>query len=356
MSLDKLREQIDNIDSRLVELLNERARVVVEIGKIKGKTDGAIYAPAREKVVIEKIVKANRGPLPDKTLVAIWREMMSGSFFLERPLRIAYLGPEGSFSHSAAMVKFGQSVEYEGVTDINSIFREISRGHCDLGVVPIENSSGGVVGETMDSFIDSDVLICAEVYMSIHHNLLANCPLEEIEKVYSKPEIFSQCRNWLSSTFEETKTIAVASSARAAQMAAQEPRTAAIGSRLAGELYGLKLVYENIEDMTNNITRFLIIGKEDARSTGEDKTTVLFSTSHKAGALVDVLEEFKRYGLNMTSIDSRPSRKREWEYYFFVDMLAHRENENFKEGLIAAKNHCMQLSVLGSYPRSEMVL
>ncbi|MCK5171937.1 MAG: prephenate dehydratase, partial [Planctomycetes bacterium] len=352
MSIDELRKKIDTLDAQLIELLNARARVVIEIGKLKSQTAGPIYAPDREKQVFEKISKANNGPLPDKALVAIWRELMSGSFFLERPLRIAYLGPQGSFSHTAAMLKFGQSVEYEAVTDIRTIFDEVSKGHSDLGVVPIENSAGGGVTESLDAFVDTDVMICAEVYMAIHHSLLANCPLEQIEKVYSKPEVFAQCRTWLSSTFEDNKTIAVASTARAAQMAAAEANTAAIGSTMAAELYGLKVVCENIEDIANNVTRFLIISKEDAKPTGDDKTAILFSTAHKAGALVDVLEVFRRYGLNLTNIESRPSRKREWEYYFFADFLAHKEDENIKKALHETKKHCLQLSVLGSFPRS----
>ena len=207
MSLEDLRKRIDDLDREIVELLNERARVVIEIGKLKNKTGGQIYAPDREKKVFERITKANKGPLPDKCLMAVWRELMSGSFFLERPLRIGYLGPGGSFSHTAAMLKFGQSVEYESVADIRSIFDEVSKGHCDLGLVPIENTTGGGVIETLDALVDSDVKVCAEVLMAIHHNLLAKCSLEEIEKVYSKPEVFAQCRNWLSATFKEAKTI-----------------------------------------------------------------------------------------------------------------------------------------------------
>lgn len=356
MSLDKLRKQIDEMDHKLVELLNERAKVVVEVGKLKSQTDGQIYAPDREKAVLDKIAKLNSGPLPDKTLAAIWRELMSGSFFLERPLRIAYLGPQGSFSHSAAMLKFGQSVEYEAVTDIKSIFDEVSKGHSDLGVVPIENSAGGGISETLDAFIDSDALICAEVYMAIHHCLLANCALEDVEKVYSKPEVFAQCRNWLSSTFTEAKTVSVASSARAAQMAAEEPNTAAIGSEVAAELYDIKIICRNIEDITNNITRFMVICKEDAKPTGDDKTAMLFSTSHKAGALVDVLHVFRKHGLNLTNIESRPSKKREWEYYFFVDFTGHKNDDNVKEALEDARQHCLQLSVLGSYPINKTLL
>jgi len=356
MSLEELRTKIDEIDKQLVKMLNERARIVVEIGKFKNQTDKPIYAPDREKVVLERIIKANEGPLPDRCLVAIWRELMSGSFVLERPLRIAYLGPEGSFSHTAAMLKFGQSVEYEPLADITSIFEEVSKGHCDLGLAPVENTMGGGVIETLDALIDSDVKVCAEVLMAIHHNLLANCPLEEIEVIYSKPEVFAQCRNWLSSTFKGANTIAAPSTAKAAQTAANEPKAAAIGSHIAAELYGLKVVYENIEDIANNITRFLVISKEDAKKTGEDKTAILFSTAHKAGALADVLDVFKKFDINLTNIESRPSKKRQWEYYFFMDCLGHRTDKKILDGLEESRKHCLQLSILGSFPRATELL
>jgi len=356
MSLDELRNQIDKLDHQLVKLLNERARVVIEIGKLKNKTGGQVYAPDREKKVFARIAEANEGPLPDKCLVAIWRELMSGSFVLERPLRIGYLGPGGSFSHTAAMLKFGQSVEYEPLADIRSIFDEVSRGHCDLGIVPIENTTGGGVIETLDALVDSDVKICSEVLMAIHHSLLANCRSEEIEKIYSKPEIFAQCRNWLSATFKEAQTVPVASSAKAAQMAAAESGAAAIGSVVAAELYGLKVVCENIEDIANNVTRFLVIGREDAKPTGEDKTAILFSTAHKAGALANVLDVFKQYNINLTNIESRPSKKREWEYYFFMDFIGHRTEEQVRKGLEDAGKHCLQLSILGSFPRATKLL
>ena len=356
MSLQELRKKIDRLDARLVELLNERANIVIEIGKIKNIDAKPIYAPDREKQVLDKILKANKGPLPDRCLTAIWRELMSGSFVLERPLRIAYLGPEGSFTHTAAMLKFGQSVEYEAVLDIRTIFDEVSKAHCDLGIVPVENSAGGGVIETLDALIDSDVMVCAEVLMAIHHNLLANCALHEAEKVYSKPEVFAQCRNWLSATFKEAKTVSVASSAKAAQMAADEPYSAAIGSRIAAELYGLKIVCENIEDIPNNVTRFLVIGKQDTKRTSDDKTAMLFSTAHKAGALADVLNVFKSCGVNLTNIESRPSKKRQWEYYFFVDCQGHKGDENVRQAVEQARSHCLQLSVLGSFPRATSLL
>jgi chorismate mutase/prephenate dehydratase len=356
MSLEDLRKRIDKIDHQLVQLINERAQIVIEIGKLKNKIDKPIYAPEREKEVLAKVTQANKGPLPNKCLVAIWRELMSGSFMLEKPLRIGYLGPGGSFSHTAAMLKFGQSVEYEPLADIKSIFDEVSKGHCDLGVVPVENTTGGGVIETLDAFIDSNVKVCAEVLMAIHHNLLANCPLPEIEKIYSKPEVFAQCRNWLSATFKDAQTIPVASTAKAAQMAAAEPGASAIGSKIAAELYGLKIVCENIEDTANNITRFFVVASEDSRPTGEDKTAILFSTAHKAGALADVLDIFKQYNINLTNIESRPSKKRQWEYYFFMDFIGHRMDEQVQKALEEARKHCLQLSILGSFPRATELL
>jgi chorismate mutase/prephenate dehydratase len=271
-------------------------------------------------------------------------------------LRIGYLGPAGSFSHTASMLKFGQSVEYEPLADITSIFDEVSKGHCDLGLAPVENTMGGGVIETLDALIDSNVKVCAEVLMAIHHSLLGNCSLEEIEKIYSKPEVFVQCRNWLSATFKEAQTVPVASTARAAQMAADEPGAAAIGSSVAAELYGLRIICENIEDIANNITRFLVISREDARPTGEDKTAILFSTAHKAGALADVLDVFKRYNINMTNIESRPSKKRQFEYYFFVDFSGHRTDKNVQKGIEETRKHCLQLSILGSFPRATELL
>jgi chorismate mutase/prephenate dehydratase len=355
-NLDDLRKQIDEIDAKLVELLNQRAGIVIEVGKLKRQTSTPVYSPDREKEVLEKITRQNKGPLPNKCLNAIWRELMSGSFTLERPLRIGYLGPAGSFSHTAAIGKFGTSVDYEPIVDIRSIFDEVSKGHCDLGVVPIENTLGGGVIETFDALVDSNVKVCAEILMAIHHNLLANCNLDQIEKIYSKPEVFAQCRNWLASTFKDARTVAEASTAKAAQKAAKESKSAAIGSTIAAELYDIKIICENIEDTPNNVTRFFVVAKEDSKPTGQDKTSVLFSTAHKAGALVDVLEIFKKYEVNLTNIESRPSKKREWEYYFFVDFAGHHSEEKIQKALDEAKKHCLQLSILGSFPRATEVL
>ena len=352
--LEELRKQIDELDRKIVELLNARARVVVEIGKAKQATGAQIYAPDREKAVLDRVVALNTGPLPQRTLQAIYRELMSGSFALEQPLRIGYLGPEGSFSHLAAVRKFGASVEYLPMADIRAVFEETGKGHVDLGMVPIENSLGGGVIETMDAFMDHDVRIRAEVLVEIHHNLLANCPPEEITMIASKPEIFAQCRNWLSRSFHKADRIPVASSARAAEMAAQQHGMAAIGSVMAAELYGLKVIFANIEDNPSNLTRFFVIGKgEGPGPTGSDKTTLMFTTVHRAGALVEVLNVLGAHGVNMTNIDTRPSKRRNWEYYFFVDCEGHMAEPNMAEAVEDATAHCLEMHVLGSYPKAN---
>jgi len=356
MDLQELRRQIDALDEKIVELLNKRAEIVVQIGKIKHAHQAPIYSPDRERAVLEKICKINRGPLPNSALQAIWRELMSASFALEKPMRIAYMGPEGSFSHLAATEKFGASVEYEAVADIRGVFDEVMRGRADFGVVPFENATGGGVIDTLDAFIDSDVKICAEINRAIHHNLLANCPLEQIERVYSKPEVFAQCQRWLGETGLAGKTIAVASTSKAAELAAGEEHAAAVGSALAAELYGLRIVTANIEDNPNNATRFVVVGRRPAEPTGDDKTSLMFITAHKAGALADVLMVFKQNRINLTFIESRPSRKRNWEYYFFVDAEGHMKDEAMATAVAEARTHCLELKVLGSFPRAPELL
>jgi chorismate mutase/prephenate dehydratase len=350
--LSDLRRRIDELDQQIVGLLNARAQVVVEVGKTKLATGVPIYAPDREHAVLERIAEINNGPLPQRTLQAIYRELMSGSFALEKPLRIGFLGPQGSFSHLASQRKFGASVEYLPLADIRAVFDELARGHCDLGLVPIENSVGGGVIDTLDAFIEHNVHICAEVIVEIHHNLLANCPPEDIRVIASKPEIFAQCRNWLSTRFNDVQLLPVASSSKAAEMAAAERGMAAIGSSLAAELYGLKTVFANIEDTTNNQTRFFVISTTPARRTGNDKTAIMFTTAHRAGALVEVLNVLARNGINLTNIDTRPSKRRNWEYYFFIDAEGHCEDANFAKAIGEAREHCSELHVLGSFPRA----
>ncbi len=358
INLDELREKIDQLDEQLVQLLNERAKIVEDVGKIKrnNKDAPAIYAPDRERAVFDKVLASNKGPLPDKCLLAIYRELMSGSFYLERPLRIAFLGPEGSYSHMAALTKFGQSVEYEPLPNIAEVFCEIERKHCDQGIVPIENSIAGGIGETLDALIESSVIIRNELRIAIHHNLLANCKQSDIQIIYSKPEVFSQCRKWLNATLPNVSTVSTGSSAEAAQIAAKESNAGAIGSKIAADLYDLKVINENIEDAPNNTTRFFVIGRETVRSTGKDKTSIIFSTAHKTGALSDVLSEFQKRSINLLNIESRPSKKREMEYYFFVDLQGHQDDGHVIEALREVKKHCLQLSVLGSYPICQEIL
>lgn len=359
-ALSDLRRQIDELDHKIVALLNARARIVVEVGRVKHQHNTPIYAPDREKIVLERVRKANRdvgGPLPDSCLEAIYRELMSGSFALEKPLRISFLGPQGSYSHLASVKKFGSSVEHVPVAGIATVFEEVARGHADLGLVPIENSTIGGVIESMDAFLEHrTVTIVAEVMIAIHSHLLANCKPEEVKVIYSKAEALDQCRQWINATFRDAARTPVASSSKAAELAAREPGAAAIGSSLAAELYGLKVLFANIEDNPANTTRFLVIGKQPAKRTGDDKTSLIFTTTHKSGALVDVLDVFRRWGINLTNIDTRPSQKRNFEYFFYVDLVGHIEDEPVRRALDEAKNHCNMLTVLGSFPRAIDIL
>jgi chorismate mutase / prephenate dehydratase len=354
--LEALRNQIDSLDEKIVGLLNERARVVVDIGKFKQANKQPVYAPEREKAVLEKVRKLNQGPLSDRCLEAVYRELMSGSFQLEKPLRIGYLGPEGTFSHHAAARKFGQSVDYVPLTEIPGVFEEVVRGHIDYGLVPVENSIGGGIIDTLDAFQQSSARICAEVQIGVHHNLLAKEPWERITKICSKAEVFSQCRNWLTTTAKDRMHIPVESTTAAAKMAKELPGVAAIGSKQAADLYELHVLFENIEDNPDNITRFFVISREAAKKSGDDKTAVMFTTAHKPGALAEVLDVFKENGINLTDIEKRPSKKVNWEYYFFIDAQGHQDEPNMQKAIAEARQHCLQLTVLGSYPRAMEVL
>ena len=351
--LSEFRQRIDELDNQIVRLLNERARVVVDIGETKRHSNAPIYDSDREQDVLRRIAEFNEGPLLPKTLQAIYREMMSGSFALEKSLRVGFLGPDGSFSHQTALRKFGASVEYEPLADVHAVFEEVEKSHCDLGIVPVENTTGGDVVDTLDCFIDSHVMVVAEVVAEVHHNLLANCSPEEITAIASKPEVFAQCRQWLASQGRKENFINVASSAKAAEMATSEKGLAAIGSTLAAELYNVKVIFANIEDNPNNRTRFFVIGTTPARKSGNDKTAIMFTTRHEAGALVEALKAFSEYGVNLTNIASRPSQRRQWEYYFFIEAEGHCQDDNVAKALDAARSHCGELHLLGSFPRAR---
>ena len=356
MNLDELRKEIDRLDEQIIKLLNDRAKVVIQVGQLKNANNAPVYAPDREHRILERIQQLNDGPLANRSLLAIYRELMSGSFALERCLRVGCLGPEGSFSHVAATNKFGASAEYLTLPDIRSVFDHVARSHIEVGVVPIENSIGGGVIDTLDAFLEMPVQICAEIRLAVHHNLLAKCTLEQVKRIYSKPEIFTQCRSWLSGTFEKVDIIPVASSAKAAEMASQEENCAAIASMVAAELHNLNTLCANIEDYPNNETRFLVISKDPAKPTGNDKTSVLVTTAHKPGALVSMLDAFRQNKINLTYIDSRPNKKQNWEYNFFVDAQGHLEEPAMKAALAEARKHATQLIVMGSYPQALDVL
>ncbi len=354
--LADLRRRIDTVDKRLVEVISERARIVVDIGKAKQSDGTPIYAPHREAEVLSRALANNHGPLSDRTIEAVYRELMSGSFSLELPLRLGHLGPRGSFSHIAAMKHFGSSVECVDLGSIDGVLAEVAAGRCHYGLVPYENSIGGSITESLDALAEHDVTIYAETLIEVSHAFLANCPATDVTTIYSKREVFGQCRKWLVRQYPEAELISMESSAAAVRRTASEPNAGAIGSILAGELYGVKPLYEQIQDNPNNVTRFLIIGREAALPTGDDKTTIMFVTADKPGALVDVLAVFRDADINLSHIDKRPSGRTNWQYTFFIDCGGHRTEDAMTRALKDAATHCVSLKVLGSYPRAVRIL
>ncbi len=358
-SLDELRQRIDDLDSQLVAALAERARLVVEVGLAKQRDAVPIYVPHREREVIRRAIERHRaagGPLQDRTIEAVFREIMSGSFSLERPLRIGYLGPQGSFSHVAAVRHFGSSVEMVDLHEIQHVFQEVAAGRCHYGYVPYENSTGGGVTDTLDAFLEHRVTIYAEALIEVNHALLGHGPPEGIRRVYSKAQAFSQCRQWLARHYPNVELIEETSTSAAVRRAAEEPSAAAVGSAFAGELYGVPALAERIQDKPDNITRFLVIGQDAAKRTGADKTTIMFITADRPGALVDVLAAFRDASVNLSHIDKRPSGSQNWEYTFFIDAEGHQEDEKLIKALAGARTHCVSLTVLGSYPRAARIL
>ncbi|MCM8784284.1 MAG: prephenate dehydratase [Candidatus Omnitrophica bacterium] len=350
MELIQLRKKVDMVDKKIVELLNERAELTLKIAKVKRGLKESIYVPDRESEVYNKVFRANKGPLKNESLSAIYREIMSASLSLEKCLRIAYLGPPATFTHLAALRKFGSQVEYVDCRGITDVFNEVEKGNADYGVVPIENSIEGAVTHTLDMFVDSDVNICSEISLEIEHNLLAKCKKNEIRKVYSNPQVFGQCRIWLESNLPRAELVEVSSTTKAAEFASCEKLSAAIASEMAAERYGLKILASSIEDSPHNVTRFLVIGKSLTRPTGKDKTSVMFSIKDRVGALHAMLFPFKKHNINLTKIESRPSKRKPWDYYFFIDLEGHIEDRKVKNALVELEKICTYLKVLGSYP------
>lgn len=354
MNLDDLRNKIDSLDGEIVRLLNERINVVLSIGEEKKKAGAEIYVPARERAVFEKIKRLNEGPLPEESAHAIYREIMSAALALETEMKIAYLGPEATFTHQAARSKFGVSIDYIPTGTISEVFDRVQNRSADYGVVPIENSTEGAVTHTFDQFATTPLKICSEIYLPISLTLLASQPKEEISLIFSKQEVFGQCRSWLNVNMPKVKLSPVESTTKAVQLALETPGAAAIASVMASDMYDIEVLAENIQDMQGNTTRFLVIAPTYGVSTGNDKTSIVFGVKHKVGALYDALSVFKTDNINMTKIESRPSKNKAWEYYFFVDIDGHANDPEVARALAELQEHCILMTVLGSYPKAEI--
>ncbi len=359
MSVDKQRKQIDIIDQKILGLLNDRAKASQDIGKIKLKEGQSVYSPEREREVLERLKRMNHGPLTAESIDAIYREIMSSAIALEKKVQIAYLGPSHTFTHQAAQKKFGSSVEYFPCSNISDVFAEVERGRSDYGVVPVENSTEGAVNYTLDMFVESNLKICAELYLGISHQLLSNADsLKTINQIYSKPEALAQCRLWLESNLPSVKLLSTSSTSEAARYVAQHPQfkneIACVASILAAKEYHLKVIAPSIEDNSNNTTRFIVISRSESKPTQKDKTSIVFAIKDRVGALHDILASFKQGRINLTKIESRPSKKKAWNYYFFVDFEGHHDEPHIGRSLKALQKSCTFLKILGSYPKVDV--
>lgn len=353
MSIIEHRKAIDEIDEQIVRLLNERTRHVMEIGAIKLKSGEEIYAPHRERHILNRICKLNKGPLTNDSLKAIYREIMSSALALEKTLTIAYLGPEATFTHQAAIRRFGTSLQYVPRKTIADVFNDVSRGRADYGVVPVENSTEGVVTHTLDMFIDSDLKIVAQIVLPIQHCLVAKCRRNQIKRLYTHPQALGQCRLWVQNNLPQVEIVDTSSTTRAAELAASEPNAAAIASILAAEKYKLNVLAIDIQDSAENATRFLVLGRQCPEPTGNDRTSLLFSIQDRVGALYEALAAFRKYKINMTKIESRPSKRKAWEYYFFVDCDGHIKDKRVAKAIEMLQKQCNFVKILGSYPNSD---
>lgn len=356
MDLGPIRENIDRLDKQLVELLNERLKLAAEIGKVKRSQGGQIYVAEREDAVLRKVTGQNQGPIKQEALKAIYREIMSAAIALEKPMLIAYLGPEASNTHAAAMKKFGASVDYHAMATIGDIFTAVEKGEIDYAVIPIENSTEGSVRETLDSFVESDLKIVAQIYTEITHALIGQGPLEQITKVYSKDQALAQCRHWLQRHLPHAQLIDAPSTSRAVQIAKGEPGSAAVAGELAAQHYGVPVLVKNIQDKADNTTRFFVLGRQASGPVGggKDITSFLVSLGDEAaahsGALLKMLMPLAERGINLSKVESRPSKKRPWDYYFFLDVTGHYEDGNMKAALAELRKFCPMVKWLGSYP------
>ena len=353
-SAPTLKSQIAALDRQLLKLVQDRAKLALKFAKREDSPAALNVAAALDEDVLSELVNRSRGPLTRRTMRAIFRELFSGCRSLVRELRIAFLGPMYSYSHLAAMHRFGQSVEFVPVGSIPAVFEEVNRGHSDFGLVPVENSTDGRIADTLDMFTRLPVRICGEVEMAIHHILLGKCPRTDVREVYSRPQALSQCRNWLAKHLPSARTIEVTSTSTAAQLAKEKPGAAAIASLQAGVHYGLDVLAERIEDNPSNTTRFAVIGDEVWEATGNDRTAILFQVEHRPGALAEAMNVFKRNRLNLTWIESFPIPGAERGYLFFVEMEGHENDLRLRRAVAALERKALRLEILGSFPASAV--
>ncbi len=359
--LQALRVRIDSLDEKILELISQRARCAQEVGRIKMATlaegeEAIFYRPEREAQVLKRIMELNKGPLDNEEMARLFREIMSTCLALEQPLKVAYLGPEGTFSQAAALKHFGQAVISKPMAAIDEIFREVAAGAVSFGVVPVENSTEGAINHTLDSFLEHDLVICGEVELRIHHHLLVaeNTKTERITRIYSHAQSLAQCRKWLDAHYPNVERVAVSSNAEAAKRVKSEWNSAAIAGDMAAQLYGLSILADKIEDRPDNSTRFLIIGNQTVPATGDDKTSVIISMSNKPGALHELLIPFHTSGIDLTRIETRPSRSGKWTYVFFIDFIGHKDDPLVKSALEKIAQEAVGLKVLGSYPTAVL--
>ncbi len=352
MKLEQLRAKIDRIDEKILALLNQRAKEAAKISKVKKGKKLTTYSPERESSLFRHLKKINKGPFKAEDVENVFREILSVCRAQRTTLSVAYLGPQGTFTYSAAVKKFGKKPKYISSVTIAEVFERVEKNEADYGVIPIENSTEGVINHTLDMFLVSDLQICAEVILDISHFLIGNS-FKDIKRIYSNSQVFPQCRQWLSKNLPMADFIPVSSTASAALEVQKDLKGACIGNKELANIYGLNILSSGIEDSSCNCTRFLVISKNGSLVSGKDKTSVLFSVKDKVGALYDVLSYFKSSGANLTKIESRPSKRKPWEYYFFVDVEGHKSSSLVQKALEKLESKCIFVKVLGSYPREN---
>lgn len=351
--IQSLRQRIEAVDDEILQRLNHRAGIVQEVGRVKSELKMAYYSPGREEEILQRLETKNPGPFPRWAVRSVFREIISACRSLEAELTVAFFGPQATFTHGACIQHFGSSVRMDPENTIQEVFESVERGKADYGVVPIENSTEGPVSQTLDMFVKSEVRICGEIFTKISHDLLSGSGNpDEIRKIHSHPQALAQCREWLRKNLPHVQLEEAGSTAMAAQQAAENPDTAAIAGSLAARVYGLRTVASQIEDNPNNYTRFFVLGRQAAEKTGRDKTSILLSISHAPGSLSRVLQVFYEKRVNLTRIESRPTKGKPWEYVFFIDFEGHTADVSIGEAMDKLKEHVLFLKLLGSYPQA----